>query len=136
MGSVVRQVIYGVLAVLGAVLTWRHNLAWIADNPDMSNPVAQFWIDGLATHIGASLAWDIVIAGLAGLVLVVAEQRRLGMSRLWPVAYVVLANGVAAAFALPLFLLFRERSLHHLEGHDIEAVSFGDPAKQAPTAPR
>jgi hypothetical protein len=111
MGSKARQVLYVVLALLGAGLTWSNNLVWMGNNPDMTNPLAEFWVEALSSPVGASLAWDIVIAGLAGLVLVVAEQRRLGMRWWWPVLYLVLANLVAAAFALPLFLFFRERAM-------------------------
>jgi len=108
----IRSAVYVVLTLLGVVLTWKNNLAWIAEVPPDAMLLQQFWIDAFATHIGASLAWDIIVATTAGLVLVIAETRRLGMPRWWPVVYFVLANAIAAAFALPLFLLFRERHMH------------------------
>jgi hypothetical protein len=42
-------------------------------------------------------------------VLVLVESRRLGIR--WPWVYLVLCGLVAAAFAIPLFLLVRERAL-------------------------
>ena len=111
MTATLRSALYAALAVLGVVLTWKNNLRWMADAPADAMLLQQFWIDAFATHIAASLAWDILIAGTAGLILVIAETKRLGMAKWWPVAYFVLGNAIAAAFALPLFLFFRERHL-------------------------
>ena len=110
MDTRVWQGLYAALAVAGAVLTWKNNLEWMAAEGAAATLPA-FWATAFATPIASSLAWDIVIAGMAVLVLVIVETRRLGMWRWWPVLYFVLANGIAAAFAIPLFLLFRERRL-------------------------
>jgi hypothetical protein len=106
-----RQAIYLVLSALGAILTWKNNLEWAA-GLEVTGPaaLAQFWRDAFATPVSASLAWDILIAGTAAFVLVLVESRRLGM-RWWPLLYLVLGNLIAAAFAFPLFLFFRERRL-------------------------
>ena len=116
--ATLRQLAYLVLSALGAALTWWHNLAWFAEGELADKTLAAFWTDAFASHISASLAWDILILGLAGFVLVWAEAGRTGMSRWWPVAYLVLANAIAAAFAFPLFLFFRERRLQELGGEE------------------
>lgn len=108
--STVRQIIYGIIAVLGAVLTWKNNLAWMFAQSTPPSLI-DFWTEAFGSHVAASLAWDIVIAGTAGFVLVLTETRRLGMKKYWPVIYLVCGNMIAAAFALPLFLLFRERHM-------------------------
>lgn len=103
------QALYALLAVLGAVMTWSNNLAWMAETPQPT--LSAFWVEAFATPVSSSLAWDILIAGMAGFVLVATEVRRLGMHWGWLVFYLVAGNGIAAAFALPFFLLFRERAL-------------------------
>lgn len=100
--SLLRQVTYGVLAVLGVVGTVPNNLmhtgsAW------------SFVTDATSTPAGRSLSIDLAVLATACVVLVLAESRRLGIR--WPVLYLVLCGAVAAAFAIPLFLLVRERTL-------------------------
>jgi len=109
-----RQILYIVLSVLGAVLTWKNNLEWMS-TLQVSGPAVliQFWQDAFATPIASSLAWDILIVAAMGMVFVVVESRRLGM-RYWPALYFVLANLVAAAFIFPLFMFFRERRIEAL----------------------
>ena len=114
MNPTTRQAAYLTLSVLGAALTWKHNIEWMKTlDATGLDTLAQFWTDAFATPVSASLAWDVVIVATAGFVFVLTESLRLKM-RWWPLAYVVLANGIAAAFAFPLFLFFRERKL--LEG--------------------
>jgi hypothetical protein len=57
----------------------------------------------------SSLTVDLLIAAIAGSILIVVESRRLGMRFAW--VYVVLSAVVAFAFAFPLFLAMRERQL-------------------------
>lgn len=113
MGTKIRQLLYALLAIAGLVFTWWHNLAWMAEADDVS--IQGFWTLAFDNPVSASLAWDIIIAGAAGFVLVWAETVRIGMSKWWIVAYWVTANLLAAAFALPAFLLLRERHLSKQE---------------------
>lgn len=111
MNTRTRQIIYLILSVLGVVLTWKNNLEWIG-TIQASGPavLVQFWQDAFATPIASSLAWDILIVAVMGMVFVIVESRRLGM-RYWPVLYFVFANFIAAAFIFPLFMFFRERRI-------------------------
>ena len=110
--SRLRQGLYLGLSASGVLFTWWNNLTWMAATTvEAEAAVLQFWRDAFATAIGRSLAFDIIIIGTAGLILVIAETRRVGMSRWWPILYFFLSNFVAAAFAFPLFLFFRERKL-------------------------
>jgi hypothetical protein len=111
MSSSIRQAVYLILCVLGVGLTWWQNLAWFADGSGGDKTLVGFWTEAFATHVSASLTLDIIVVFVAVLILIAAETKRLGMSRLWPLAFVILGNGIAAAFALPLFLFFRERRL-------------------------
>jgi hypothetical protein len=108
------QFIYFFLAIAGAVLTWWNNIGWAQEIGFENFTVQAFWFEAFSSYVGGSLAWDIIVAGTVGLVLVVAECRRLKMSYWWIPAYWVLSNFIAAAFALPLFLLFRERALERI----------------------
>jgi hypothetical protein len=101
-GSLVRQVVYGVLAVAGAALTLPFNLRH-------DGTALDFVRDATSTPAGLSLSFDLVVLATACVVLVLGESRRLGIRRPW--VYLVLCGLVAAAFAIPLFLLVRERAL-------------------------
>jgi hypothetical protein len=100
--SVLRQVTYGVLAVLGAVGT-------VANNVMHDGSALGFVSDAVSTPAGRSVTIDLAVLAAACVVLVLTESRRLGIR--WPLVYLVLCAVVAAAFAIPLFLLVRERTL-------------------------
>lgn len=100
--SLLRQAAYAVLAVVGAVGTVVNNLAHDGSALD-------FVRDATSTPAGRSLSIDLAVLAAACVVLVVTEARRLGIRWWW--VYLVLCGVVAAAFAIPLFLLVRERAL-------------------------
>lgn len=99
--SLARQVFYGVAAVAGLVLTWFFNLRY--DGP-VSYLAAWF-----ANDASSSAAVDLIVLAVVASVFIVAESRRLGLR--WPLGYVVVGFVGAMAFAVPLFLLVRERAL-------------------------
>ena len=101
-GSLVRQGVYGVLALAGAALTMPFNL-------QHDGSALDFVRDATSSPAGLSLSFDLVVLATACVVLVLTESRRLGIRRPW--IYLVLCGVVAAAFAIPLFLLVRERAL-------------------------
>lgn len=100
--SILRQVTYAVLAVVGAVGT-------VANNVMHDGSAVGFVGDAVSTPAGRSVTIDLAVLAAACVVLVLVESRRLGIR--WPVVYLVLCAVVAAAFAIPLFLLVRERTL-------------------------
>ena len=114
MNTHTRQAIYLTLSALGAILTWKNNLEWMA-GLDVSGPAAfaRFWEEAFATAVSSSITWDLLIMGAAGFVLVIVESRRLGM-RWWPALYFLLGNLIAVACLFPLFLFFRERRIVRL----------------------
>ena len=95
--------VYLVLAVLGLVGTWTHNIRAVLESVDFLGA----WFDGGPAV--SSLTTDLLIVAIAAVALIIVEGRRLGMKRLW--IYVLLAPLVALAFAFPLFLAVRERHL-------------------------
>ena len=98
----VRQVIYGVLAVVGLVGTWYFNLTYTGE--------ASYLAAWFANAASSSAAVDLLVAFTAGSIFMIAEGRRLGMRAPW--LYVVFGAILAFAFTFPLFLLLRERALH------------------------
>jgi hypothetical protein len=100
--SLFRQVTYAVLAAVGAVATTANNLAHDGSALD-------FLRDATSSPAARSLTIDLAVLAAACVVLVLTESRRLGIKRPW--LYLVLCGVVAAAFAIPLFLLVRERVL-------------------------
>ena len=60
-----------------------------------------------ATPFAAAFAADVVLTVVVLWVFVVREANRLGMKTVWP--YLVASLVIGPAFALPLFLHFRER---------------------------
>lgn len=101
--SGVRQVCYAVAALGGGVVTWFFNLRY-----DGSVGYLAAWF---ANDASSSAAVDLLVVAAALTVFVFAESRRLGMRRLVPILFLVTGLLVAMAFAVPAFLLYRERRL-------------------------
>jgi hypothetical protein len=98
-----RQVCYGLAALVGLVLTWFFNLRY-----DGSVGYLAAWF---ANDASSSAAVDLLVLAAAAAVFVFAESRRLGLPRGVPVVFLVVGVLVAMACAFPLFLLYRERRL-------------------------
>jgi hypothetical protein len=94
---------YLVLALAGLVGTWTFNVFAIVQLRNFAGD----WVNsGPAV---SSLTVDLLVAAVAGSVLIIVESRRLGLRGGW--IYVVLAGLTAFAFVFPLFLAMRERAL-------------------------
>ena len=107
-----RTVVYGLLTIAGAAVTWYFNIRFMLDAGGTFS-LAAFIREGFANPAAASLASDVSICAIAFLVWLPFEARRLMMRRWW--VYAVLTLGVAFACAFPLFLLMRERRLQQLQ---------------------
>ena len=104
----IRMILYGLLALAGAAATWYFNIRFMLASGGTFS-LQEFIRGGFANPAAASLACDACLGATAFLLWIPAEARRAGMRRWWPYALLTLA--VAFAFAFPLFLLARERSL-------------------------
>ncbi|WP_104089178.1 MULTISPECIES: DUF2834 domain-containing protein [unclassified Cryobacterium] len=95
--------VYLALSLAGLAGTWSYNVIAIIQLRDFVGD----WVNsGPAV---SSLTVDLLIAAVAGSILIIVEARRLGMKRGW--LYVVLSGLTAFAFTFPLFLAMRERTL-------------------------
>lgn len=102
-----KEVAYAALAMAGLVLTWYHNLHFLAETGSID--IRDFIIACFVNHASASIAWDVSIAAATFLTWSYIEAKRLQMSRWWLMP--LFTFGIALAFAFPLFLLLRERRI-------------------------
>ena len=72
-------------------------------------PIITFIADNYANYASASISNDILVVTVVFLIWSFIEARRLSMSYWW--VYAVLTFSIALAFALPMFLLNRERRI-------------------------
>ncbi|MBU1588985.1 MAG: DUF2834 domain-containing protein [Actinobacteria bacterium] len=96
-------VIWLSLAIIGLIGTWTFNTLAIVQLRDFIGD----WV-GSGPAV-SSLTVDLLVAAVAGCILIVVESRRLGMKRAW--LYIVLSGVTAFAFTFPLWLAMRERAL-------------------------
>jgi hypothetical protein len=102
-----RQGIYAAGAVIGLCTTWFFNIRFIQDHGGFS--LVTFLAEMYANAASSSISNDLWVILCIFLFWSFHEAHRLGMRRWW--IYALLALGAAAAFAIPLFLLMRDRKL-------------------------
>ena len=92
------RILYLVLALAGVVMTWYYNLQYLQETGG-SFDFAAFMAAAATNAASKSLSWDLT--------------RRLGLRFFW--IYIILAFGVAYAFAFPLFLFVRQGKLESMQ---------------------
>ncbi|MEZ5505076.1 MAG: DUF2834 domain-containing protein [Gammaproteobacteria bacterium] len=102
-----KQIIYGVLALLGITLTWYHNIQFALENGSMN--MGDFIEQCFVNHAASSITWDVTIAAITFLTWMFVECKRLQMKVFIPVTLITCLGALACGF--PLFLLLRERHL-------------------------
>lgn len=100
--------VYLGLSIAGLLGTWWFNALAVIQ---MSNFIGDWVNSGPAV---SSLTVDLLVAAVAGSVLIIVEARRLGMRGGW--LYVLLSVLTAFAFTFPLFLAMRQRRMVALRG--------------------
>ena len=106
------RILYLLLAVVGVAMTWYHNLQFMQESGGLFD-LGAFLAATSGNAASRSLSWDLTIACLAGLLWIYFESRRLGMRFFW--VYILLAFGIAWAFAFPLFLFVRQGRLESMQ---------------------
>ena len=109
-----KQVVYLVLAVLGAVAPWYYITQFVMQTGSLSF-IGFFQAALQGGHASAALTVDICIAYLVFCIWSVGEAKRLGMRNVW--FYIAWATLVAIASAFPLFLFFREKKILGLKAN-------------------
>lgn len=96
------QIFYGLLAIVGLIVTWYFNL-----QPRETGFIADLY----TTTASASITNDLGVVVTAFLVWSFVETGRLKMPYWWWATCFIFTFLIAAATMLPLFLLTRERRL-------------------------
>ncbi len=95
--------VYGAIAVSALIATWSQTLAH-SDKPAKS--LLNFWNDSKVTPASRSLSADLLLLGLAAIILMVIEARKHGVRFVW--LYIAGGFVIAISVAFPLFLIARE----------------------------
>ena len=105
------KILYLIAAILGAVLPLSQFIPFLTTHGlDLSLFFTYLFSNGVSGFFGM----DVIVSSVVLWIFVFAEGRRLGMRRLW--IYVICNLMVGVSLALPLFLLFRERTLDSQRG--------------------
>jgi hypothetical protein len=100
------QILYLLAAILGAALPLSHLIPFLKTH---GLNLTLFFTLLFSNNVSGFFGMDVVVSSLVLWIFVFSEGRRLGMRHLW--LYVVCNLVVGVSLALPLFLLFRERTL-------------------------
>ena len=100
--------LYALIGGLAFVGTWG-NVLGLAKQRGFWNAALSFWQDVLVNESSRFITIDILFLGLAVVVWMVLESRRLKIPGVW--LYVVFGLFIAISLAVPLFLIHRERKL-------------------------
>lgn len=101
------QWLYLVLAILGALLPLSQLMPFLTTN---GLDLSLFFRQLFQTHVSAFFGMDVIVSSFVLWAFVFSEGRRRGMKNLW--VYIICNLIVGVSLALPLFLLFRERTLN------------------------
>lgn len=99
-------------SILGLIVPWYFNLQHILYSP-IALTVSEYYRQGTATPLAASLTWDLLIGATAATTFMMIEIRRLNMRFGW--LYLVATFLFAFACAFPLFMFMRERQLQKIQ---------------------
>lgn len=103
------SLVYVAIALLALVATWNQNLHYFGGDAGPASVLATFWTATFANPAAASITLDLFLFGLAVMMWMVLEARRLGMPFVW--LYIVGGLLIAISVTFPLFMAARERRL-------------------------
>ena len=106
------SVTYALIGVVAFVGTWANVLGAVQQYGFWEGTI-RFWQDTLVNESSRFITVDLLFLGLAVIVWMVLEARRLAMPGVW--IYVVAGLLIAISLTVPLFMIQRERTLARLE---------------------
>jgi len=104
--------VYAAIGVVAFVGTWGNILGLVGEQGFWSGTI-RFWQDTLVNESSRFITVDLLFLGLAVVVWMVLEARRLRIPGVW--LYVVAGLLIAISLTVPLFMIQRERKLAALE---------------------
>lgn len=119
------SIAYLTIGLVGLIGTWGNNIDYLSSGLGIVGVNLLFWQETLVNPASRSITVDILCLGLAVIVWMFLEARRLSMRGV--TVYVFLSIFVAIGAAFPFFMAHRERILARREGSDIAgALSVGE----------
>jgi uncharacterized protein DUF2834 len=106
------SVVYALIGVVAFVATWANVLGAVQQYGFWEGTI-RFWQDTLVNGSSRFITVDLLFLGLAIVVWMVLEARRVGIPGVW--VYVVLGLLVAISLTVPMFMVHRELRLAALE---------------------
>jgi hypothetical protein len=103
---------YGLIGVAALVGCWGNNIQYL--NLGFLGANVRFWAETMVNPASRSITIDILFLGLAAIIWMLLEARRLYMRGVW--IYVLVGVLVAISVAFPAFLIHRERALAGRDG--------------------
>src|SRR5690349_10793935 len=105
-------VVYALIGLFAFVGTWGYVLSLLSQYGFWGGTL-KFWQDVLVNESSRFIAVDILFFGLAVIVWMILESRRLKIPGVW--FYIVFGLLIAVSLAVPLFLIHQERILATLK---------------------
>ena len=107
MGTKVRQRIFLTSSVIGLASTWYFNIAFFLQEKSFN--ILLFFKEAYISDVSRSLTHDIAVVAFVFLFWAGSEARRHRMKYFW--AYPLMTVFIALAFAMPLFMYYREKAI-------------------------
>jgi len=108
--------VYAVIALVALVATWSQNLIQFTNGGN----IIDFFQDLKVNPASRSITVDIFLFGLAAMILMLVEARRVGVKYVW--AYILAGFAIAISVAFPLFLLARELRLEKSDATHLRPI--------------
>jgi hypothetical protein len=114
-------VVYALIGLVALAGTWGNNIQYLSLGIVGAN--VHFWQETFANPASRSITVDILFLGLAAIIWLLLEARRLSMRGAW--LYVLIGVFIAISAAFPAFLIHRERVLAARDGSPVAGTLSG-----------
>jgi hypothetical protein len=105
-------VVYALVGLAALIGCWANNVHYLGGGFIAAN--VRFWQETLVNPASRSITIDLLFLGLAAIIWMLLEARRLSMRGVW--LYVLAGAFIAISVAFPAFLVHRELALARRDG--------------------
>jgi Terpene cyclase DEP1 len=110
---------YFVLAIFGLCATWYYNIQYFAQGDAAA--FSTYLQSALVNLVTTGITVDVYFSACVFSIWVLRESTRVGLQRFF--VYIALCFGIGLAFALPLFLAFREIKMMQDNQYQLRSAS-------------
>ena len=107
-------IVYALVGAVALIGCWGNNVQYLNLGLGLLGVNVHFWQETFANPASRSITIDILFLGLAAIIWMLLEARRLSMRGAW--LYVLAGVFIAISVAFPAFLIHRERVLAARDG--------------------